>query len=314
MAFGSGKSDSSNNSNSSTNQTQTVTPTNPSWVTNGVSGIAGTLSNLNGLDPYSLVPGANDLQRAAGSTLQGPSGLNVTSQGDLGGGADILRNSVGATPTIAASANAPATSQLISHFMNPNLQSVVNPSLAAFDFGAGQNMAQQQLTQAGTDSAFGGSGAALAQAATASQNNLQRGQLAAGLYGNAFDNALQGAENQGNLIMQARQQNLAAQQAQADAELQNRQLQQSAGTGLANLGLAYDSNLRANSGALQGAGNNLYGIAQNQAQAPLSLAGSLANFWGQLPLNLFQGQTGNLTGTNTGHSTGSNTNMSLSVG
>ena len=295
MAFGSSGGKSNSSSSSSTNQTQTSTPTNPAWVTGGLANMGSTLSNLSGLDPYSLVPGANAQQIGAATTV---GGLGTTSGTLANLGASTIAGSLSGAPgDITASAQAPAVSQLISHFMNPNIQSVVNPALAAFDFGAGQTQAQQDLSQAGTDSAFGGSGGALAKAATASQLALGRGQLAGSLYGSAYDSGLQGAENEGNLIMQARAQNLDAQKATAANRLQQEQLAQAAGTSLANLGLGIDSNARANATTQQDVGNNLYQIQANSAQAPVTLASALSGIWNQLPLNLLHGETDTLNGT-----------------
>lgn len=309
-SFGSGSS--STKSSSTTNQTQTSTPTNPAWVTNGLAGVGQTVSGLSGIDPYSLVPGANAQQTGAATTV---GGLGTTSGALQGLGANAVSGSVAAmsgAPSISASAQAPAVSQLISHFMNPNINSVVNPALAAYDFGAGQTAAQQQLHQAGTDSAFGGSGAALAEAATHAQTALGRGQLAGQLYGDAYNGGLQGAENEGNLIMQARGQNLQGQIAQEQALQQRAQLQQQGGLSLASIGTGVDANARANATAQQGIGDDLYNIDANKAQSPVTLANALSGIWGQLPLNLLHGETDTLNGTTTGKS--NTTSMSGKVG
>lgn len=308
MAFGSSgsKSSSNSNTNSSTNQTQTSAPTNPSWVTGGLEGITNQVAGLSSLNPSSLVPGANTQQLSAADNLSNLGIGNI----DMNAAAQRLTTTMNNNaPTVSDGGGAQQIQPLISQFMNPNIQSVVNPSLAAFDYGAGQTEAQQRLSQAGTDSAFGGSGAALAEAATRSQTALQRGQLAAGLYGNAYDEGMSGAASQANLNESAAQRAMAASIAQAQADEQQRAMKVNAATSLANIGLGTDQNTRANIATQQDVGNNLYGIQQNQAQAPVSLAGNLASIWSQLPLNLLHGETDNLNGASTGNTNGSSTSM-----
>lgn len=304
--FGSSGGKSNTSSSSTTNQTQTSTPTNPAWVTGGLGGIGQTLSDLNGIDPYSLVPGANAQQTGAANM---GANLGIISNGDLAG-SNSLYTGVGQAnaPMIGAGGGAAQIAPNISTFMNPNIQSVVNPSLAAFDFSAGQTQAQQDLSQAGTDSAFGGSGGALAKAATASQLALGRGQLAGSLYGGAYDSGLSAATDQANLQEQANQRHLQAQEANQQAVLAQRQIANQAAAGIANNGLNADANTRGNMASLSDIGNNLYQISANQAQAPITLASALSGIWGQLPLNLLHGETDTLNGTSTGK--GSTTSLS----
>lgn len=157
----------SKKSKSTTNQTTVQTPTNPEWVTQPTQDVAGKISALGNLDPYSLVAGADPLQTQAG---QGAAGLGQDRgwyDKIMGGSSASLLDGLGS-------------------YMSPYTQNVVDTSLADFDHNAGQTRAQQTLDMAGSG-AFGGSGSALTRSGTEGELARARASLDAGLRDQAFN-------------------------------------------------------------------------------------------------------------------------------
>jgi hypothetical protein len=275
--------DSSGSFNNASTQNFNSTPTNPSWVTNGVQGLAGTVSNLSAQDPYSFVAGANPLQTQAAA---GASSLSGTPWA-YDGASDVTRG--------IANQSAPDIASLMAQFQNPYTNQVVNTSLADFDQNAGRTQAQDQLARAG-DTTFGGSGGAIQTSLSNDALARSRASLDAGLRNQGYQTALGGATSQAGVDQQNTAQRLAA------------------ANQLSTIANDYGANSRANIATQAGLGGQLQQIDQAQAQAPVSAAGSLSSILASLPLSLFQGQTGTTTGTQSGSSKGSTTQIGGSVG
>lgn len=269
----------------SNQQTHNVsTPTNPEWVTSGVQGVAGKISDLGNLDPYSLIAGADPLQTQAANSAANLSG----SPWNFGAASDVTRGVIGASAPQVQSAS---LLDGLQNYMNPYTNDVVNTTLNDFDVNAGRTRAQQSLNLAG-QGAFGGSGAALTQSQTEGELARARATADATLRDSAFNTGagLSGQDAQ-------RRQDASSANAQLAQQQQQQQLQ--AAQQLANLSTQSDATQRANI-AMQGdLGQQLRAIQQAQLGAPISLAGTQAGLLGSLPLGLFQGQTSDGTSSGT---------------
>lgn len=253
----------------------TMTPTNPEWVTQGAQGLAGKISDLGNMDPYSLVAGADPLQTQA---AQGAAQLG----GDRGWYDKIMG---GATPSVGSASLLDG----LEEYMSPYTKDVVDTSLADYDFGAGQTRAQQQLDMAGAG-AFGGSGAALTQSMTEGELSRGRGALSAGLRDQAFT---RGAGLSSDDAGRRQQASIAsAQLAQQDAALK------------AQLGLSAEASDRSNVGLMGDIGTLMRQIEQSKLSAPVDQVATQTGLFGGLPLGLFGGKTLNETGTTTGKAGG----------
>jgi hypothetical protein len=256
-------------SKSTTSQqtTMTSTPTNPEWSTNLVQGQADKIkSTFDGLDPYSLVAGADPLQQQAAS---GAAGLTTSPNYDQ---ASAMYGEAG-------NAGAQDIAGGMAAFYNPWEKDVVDTSLADFDYGAGQQNAQANLDLAG-DTTFGGSSGALYKSALGGELARGRGSLAAGIRSDGFKTALGGATSQAQLNEQAL----------------GRKMQ--GASGLASVGQAQGADQRANIDQQSRMGDILRQIEQQKAMAPVTSLGLQGSLTSGLPLNMFTGQTG--TGTMNG--------------
>lgn len=253
-----------------TNQTtaQTVTPTNPQFVTDGVSSLAGRIGDtFKGLDPFSLVPGANTLQQQAAA---GAAGLSSSPAQET-----LNRVSNVGPSTVQAGDIAGG----IQGFMSPYTNDVVNTSLADYDHGAGLQTAQANLDVAG-DATFSGSGGSLRKALLGGELARGRGTLSAGLRDQGFTRASD---------LAARQAEMGQQASLANATLAEQALSRQAGAAT-----AAGADNRANIGAQADIGAILRQIAAAQAGAPITALGQESALFGGLPLDLFRGQ--NATG------------------
>lgn len=288
VKFGGGSSTSTqqqtDNSAQNTAFNQSSTPTNPDWVTNLAQSVGAGTSALNGTNASTYVAPANASLTQGATTADNLSG----NPWDYAGALDVS--------TGVANAATPSISGDLDSFMSPYVGDVVKSSLADYDHSAGQTNAQQALDLAGSG-AFGGSGAALTQAATAGELARGRATTASTLLNQGYDTALQGATSQAQLEQQEQAQRLAA-----------------AGQ-IAGIASTADATQRADSAAQTAAGAPLQAISQQQAQAPLDLQAELTQLLSGLPLNLFQGQnqdgTEDQTGTEnqTGTATGKNSSF-----
>jgi hypothetical protein len=267
------------------NTTMNTTPTNPEWVTQGISGLADKInSTFGGLDPSKLVAPANPLQNLAGTTAGGLTG----SPWNYDAAADLTRG--------VANANAPQTSYvdssgLIDKFMNPYQDNVLKSSLAEYDYGAGQQRAQQQAAKA-RDSVFGGSGGAVGDALLGSKLAMDRGNLADTINSQGFTTALGAAQSEA-----ARHQAANDLNAQLMGQGQDRTL--GAAKQLTDISSGFDANQRANATTQAGIGGTLRDVTNQQLQAPIQTLLQQIAAYGGLPLDLFKGSnsTGTLTGT-----------------
>lgn len=263
---------------------QTTTPTNASWVEPQLSTLAGRITDLSKMDPYSFVAGPNGLQNQAYATAGGLApdtasydGAKRLFQGTMAGGASydpatVHPNSI--LPNLSA-------------YMSPYLQQVVDTSLADYDYGAGQQLAQARLNAGNMDDTFGGSNRLLS-------DSLLGGQLARGrgaLSGQLHDQGFQAGSNLANLDADRRQQaQLANMAAYNQARQFNATQQQAAGRDLVDAANAQNQASVNDINTQAAIADTLRQIAQQQASAPLSTISSLAGNYGSLPLSLLHGE------------------------
>ncbi|WP_394764296.1 hypothetical protein [Phenylobacterium sp.] len=253
---------SKSNSSQTTNATNhsTTTPIVPEWASSLTQNVAGRVGGLLNNDPQSLIAPANGLQNLAAANATNLSGTpwDYDAAEELTG---AVANSE--TPNIAGN---------IGRFMNPYLSHVVDATSADLDANAGKVRAQQALNLAGSG-AFGGSGAALTQSTTEGELARARATTLGNLRAQGYAQALGGATSQAQLQQQQQAQRLAA-----------------AGQ-LAGIAGEYGANQRANVATQAAIGGDLRGIAQQQAQAPVTSAQQIVAMLNGLPISLFAGQT-----------------------
>lgn len=280
LKIGGSSTDQSGSSNTTSSSTQT--PIVPDWASSLTQNIAGQVGGLVGTNPQSYVAPANPLQQQAATDASGLTG----SPWNYDGAADVTRGVIqDNTPNIASN---------IGQFMNPYLKQVVAATNADLDASDAQVRAQQALNLAGSG-AFGGSGAALAQAATEGQLARARASSIGSLLSQGYSQALGGATSQAQLQEQQQQQQLAA------------------AAQLANLSGAYDADQRANIAAQTAAGDDLHNISQAQDQAPVTNTAQLVAILNGLPISLFTGHTSNSDSSSTSQSSGTNASSSASL-
>ena len=315
-----------------TNETRVMTPNNPAWVTSGMEGLAGKITNYGNLDPYSLVAGPDALQTQAAKSAAGltsptayQDAINAL-KGISGQGANTYAPSMFGGADLGAAQQAQSASLLdnLQQYMSPYTKDVVDTSLADYDVGAGQTRAQQALEMAGSG-AFGGSGSAITRSMTEDALTRGRGSLSAGLRDQGFQrgaalssedadrrqqnsqfnaaNDMQRVMAQAQLDQQAGLANQGAmnQAGQFNASAKDTDLarQMQAALGTADIAGQQGASDRANI-ALQGdLGAQMQQLAQQRAQAPTNQLINQAGLFGSLPLNLLRGETTNSTGTST---------------
>lgn len=288
-------------SSKKTTSTQTTTPTNPSWVEPQLSTLAGRITDLSNMDPYSFVAGPNALQNQAYGTA-----ANLSPDNQSYGSASSLFQGLMNT---GASQYAPATvhpNSLLPNldsYMSPYLNDVVNTSLADYDYGAGQTRAQNQLALANDDT-FGGSGGAIQTVLSEDAIDRGRGTLAAQLRDQGFQTGANLANQDADRRQQAQLANQAAYNAagqfnagQTETALSR---QQAAAQNLVNTANSQNQTAVSDVNTQAAIAAMLQQIAQQQAGAPLSTISSLAGSYGSLPLSLLHGDVTNTKTTQTG--------------
>ena len=171
-------------------------------------------------------------------------------------------------------------------YMNPYTQSVINSTLPIMQQGLALSQNQNQ-DQAAAANAYGGSRQAIQQGVTQAQGAMNQAQMAAQLNQANYTQAQQGAEYDIG-------QNMTAQQANQQANQANINSMINAGTGLAGLGTAAQTNQRQQFLELSTAGAQEQQQAQNQINAqigqfnqanqyPLQQFGILQSALGQTP-------------------------------
>lgn len=256
----------------------------PDWVTNAVQPLTQNVVDLAGQNPQNFVAPANPLQTRAGTIAGGLTGTPWNFDAAL----DLTKG--------VAQANAPRTefvssAPLIDRFLDPNLQNVVNASLANFDYSAGKTRAQQQLDLA-KNKAFQGSGfATITMPETEAALARGRADLESGLRSNAFNTALSAAQNEA-----ARRQAANDANAQLMAGGQDRTL--ASADQIANLASLFGGEQRATAGAQATIGDQLRGVTDEQAKAPLTLQQFASNALPQILSQYFgEDKTGSSTST-----------------
>jgi len=303
------------------------TPTNPQWVTNGLQDQMARLGGLAAADPYSFVAGPSPLQTLgfgvagglgayapgwfdqAASTAQGvaayqPQGLSAQAVDP----AQAFASFGAADPTAALARS------LSGSVDNPYLAAVnqanINQAMQGYNdaLGAATRTLTREALPAVRSGAmlagqYGGSRQGIAEGLALSDVGLQAAQNARNLAQSALDSGNQlygGAYENAQNRMAAAAQALAALGVQTASANADRTLQAdstSAANGLegARLNLAGGQALGGLGQAGLGAVGD-FGTAQQQLdalyrRAPLDLLHAASGMYGQLPLNLFSGQT-----------------------
>lgn len=265
---------------SNTTLNKTSQRTNPEWIKKLAEGFGGEITDLSGIDPYSLVPGANPLQDKGFADAAGLGGMAET----FGGALDMT---AGAGNSAAPRTEYVKSSKMIGEFMDPYLKDVVDTSLADYDFGAGQTRAQQDLDIAGSGG-FGGSGSALTKSATEDAILRGRGGLSAGLRSQGFNTALAAAQNEAARKQGANDVNAGLYAGQLDRSI-------TAGRSLADIASTFGGERRADLGATMAAGDVMRGIEGERANAVPDWLRQRQDLFAGLPLDLFGGEE--MTGT-----------------
>jgi len=169
-------------------------------------------------------------------------------------------NTLGQTPQQVTPQSLATTN--LQPYMNPYTQDVINSTLPIMQQNLGLQQNQQQ-NAANSANAFGGSRQAIQQGVTQAQGAMGMGEMAAGLNQANFGQAQQAAT--GDISR-----NLAAQQGNQSAALQQGQLANAASAGLGLLGNQQMQNNIANYGMLAGAGGAQQQQQQNDINAQLA--------------------------------------------
>lgn len=301
--MGLGASSNKSNNKTTTNQTQTVTPTNPEWVTGGLAGLGGTLTNLTSADPYSFTSGPSTTQLDANEDAshlgQGVAGANPFFQQGTSGAYD---NTINVGNAVAPSMTAAMAKDYLKDYFDPYTDAIVNSTLANFDKTAGQQTAQAKLDLAG-DTTFGGSYGGIGLGNLVSQLGVDRAGVEGNLRSQAFNTALGAAQQDAGRAQQASQVNAGLADANLTRKLAAAGQQGALAQQLFNGALSTDANTRSNIDSKEATGEALRQIDLQRRLAPLSLTSNLAGIWGSLPLGLLHGQTSNLQGTTKGSGT-----------
>jgi hypothetical protein len=258
-------------------------------------------------------------------------GANYAQGGTLGPASMVGRTE------IAPVSNASATQgyRFSQPYENRYTDQVVDTTLANFDEYAGRQRAQEAAQAAGNN-AFGGSRYGVQRAITEEQIARERASQESGLRFGAQDRAFGLGMQDANSVNQMASQNAAAANAQAMAQAQldmsrnmtnagannqfaltqfgadNNMSQFNAGQGdaalarrlaasgqMGDLAGAMGNNERADLAMLAQLGEQERGINQQGATADLQLMQLMAQLYGTMPYNLFNGQNSTQTGTQT---------------
>lgn len=275
-----------------TKTTQTTTPNAPSWTSPQVESLATKTANLSNQDPYSFVAGADPLQTQA---AQGAGGITQNSQ-SYNTANDVLTRQAnsGSDPYAVATVHPNSILPNLEAYMSPYTNDVVKTSLADYDFGAGQQLAQAKLSAGAADDTFGGSNTLFTDSLLGGQIARGRGTLSAGLRDQAFDT---GSSLAGQDADRRQQAQLANQAAYNQARQFGVTSAQSAAGQLVNTDTARTADARATAGTQSDIGSILQQLAQARAGAPINTQGSINSAYGSLtPMQaLLTGQTTNGT-------------------
>ncbi len=261
-----------------------MTPTNPEWVNSTAQGLTSAIQRLGGTEPYSLVAPASGLEQQAASTAA-KLGQSYGSGQKTAGGDDWFANLLSQS---APSVSSASLLDNLNAYSNPYRQQVTDAALADFDADAGKTRAMQDLDLAG-NAKFGGSGAALTKSATESELSRARNTRVAQLLSDMFTTSA-------GLAGQDAERRQQASTANAQMALEHQRMQ-------GQLALERENSMRANVAAQAALGQQLRGIDQAYRNAPQTQLSSQIDMFSGLPLQLFQGQNTNSSGTSSTKST-----------
>lgn len=297
---------------STTNQTVTSTPTNPQFAQAPTEALSGQIQSLAGQNPQSFVAGPQGLNTQAFDLFgqiggQAPGWLNQAANTNTGYNPATMQ---AAQVGDAAQANAATAAQNMGSYFNPFLSQVAGNTVA--DMGRGLQLAQNTHGQgANLAGQYGGSRQGVLDANVTRDYFDRMGSTLGNLYAQGFNTAAgfgdaDANRQTGTSQFNAGQSNaITMLQAQLDqqANASNQDAQNSAWQFGANQGMQ-KAGLLANMGqfglgGLLDAGGTQQQLAQQQAQAPLSLLQLLTQANGAQPYGLFNGSTQNINGTTT---------------
>lgn len=295
IKLGGSKSKSSTDTSGSFNRTDT--PQVPDWLNLQTQNLNQGLSQLGGMDPYSLVAGADPLQQqaAGGAAALSPRSWVYDES------ADTVRSVMGAD---APQMQGASLLDNLGDYMSPYTGQVVDAALADFDYGAGQTRAQQALEMAGAG-AFGGSGSAITRAQTEDALTRGRASTSATLRDEGFRVGAGLSDSDAG-----RRQQASAANAQLEADNLNRRL---AGAGqLVGQASQLGADERATSATQASIGDMMRAISGEQASAPVDfLAQQIALLAGLNPQMFIGNQS---SGTETGTSKTKGSQLAASAG
>lgn len=282
MGFNIGGNKSKSKSTSSVDKTSM--PVVPDWIQNQAESLFAGNASIGGGKATDYIAGADPLQtKAAGAA------------GSLGSDKGWYDQAMGgSTPTVSAA----SLLEGLDKYMSPYTKDVVDTTLQGFDHDAGMARAQEDLNIA-DQGGFGGSGAAITKSLSEDARVRARAATEASLRDSAFNTGA-GLSNQDAGRRQS------ASEANAQLAMQDAQWK-------AQLGLDRDANDRANIGVQAGMGEQMRGIADEIAKAPLSLQSWLNEQFGQINPAMFVGQRDTGTTTSTGKTSGSSWGLSASA-
>jgi hypothetical protein len=267
-----------------TNTSGTRQNTTAPWIDDLLKDYGGDVGALDSIDPKTLVPGASPLQSKA---FMDSLSLGGTAEA-FGGGMNMA---AGVGNAAAPRTEFAKSNPLIQGFMDPEIENVVNTSLADFDFGAGQTRAQTDLDLAGAG-AFGGSGAAITKSMTEGELARGRGSLSANLRSNAYQNALAAAQNEATRKQGANDLNARLYGEQADRTL-------NAASTIGDLAATYGGEKRADTALTADLGAEQRSIEGQQSQALLDFLATRGGLLNNIPFDVFGGETYGETGNET---------------
>lgn len=287
---------SSTKSSSTSNTSSTTTPTVAPWLNQGYQDFSSLIGKFASSDPASYVASANPTQTKAFDAAQ-----------NLGGGQNYLDQGAQIASQVAGSSAPSVSASLINQadidkFLNPYLSEVLDTTLADFDVNSGRVRAAQDA-QAAKNRAFGGSNFAVREAQTEGELARGRATTGAGIRSNAFNTALQAAQQEAE-----RKQAASMASAQLGSSALDRQL--SAAGLLGGFGTSLGNEQRANLGAMLTSGQQQYAIEQAQKSALPDWLTQIGNLYGSIPIGSFT----TLNQTGTGSSTGKSSTTGASFG
>jgi hypothetical protein len=285
-----GWSDKKQTTQTTQNTTGTTTPNVPDWIQQPAQTLAGGIDDFAKQGSTPFTPQTNDLQKQAWGAAANL-GSNDAGYGDvssaIGNVGNVTANDVTGESLLTG----------LDQYYNPFKEQITNPVLSDFDFQAGQTRASQAAQAAGNQ-AFRGSRYGVQEAQTEGDLARARAATEGGLLQNMF------TESTGLSAQDAARRQAAATSNQG-AQLQASMANQSAGIQKAQMTAALqaqkESDARANTAVMTGAGQNQFDIANQIKEYPIEFQKKIEGLLQGLNPALFTGQT--ITGSSTGSGT-----------